>query len=162
VVPATATAAAEGWTAPPAARPAASSWGQAGDYSYWVNRDTAWLYPQLHTVARRFEALVARWGGSPSASLEGRALRQAARTLLLAQASDWPFLIKAGTAGDAAAARVTGLLERLAELCGALEAGAVDAAALHRCERTDLAFPRLDLRWFRPGEPGAAPGGQKS
>jgi 1,4-alpha-glucan branching enzyme len=149
VAPETATAAAEGWTAPPAARPAASSWGQAGDYSYWVNRDTAWLYPQLHAAARRLEILVTRWGNSPAVSREGRALRQAARTLLLTQASDWPFLIKAGTAGEAALERVTGLLARLAGLCAALEAGTVEEAALRRCELTDLAFPHLDLRWFR-------------
>ncbi|HTT58246.1 MAG TPA: 1,4-alpha-glucan branching protein domain-containing protein [Opitutaceae bacterium] len=147
VVAATATAAAEGAEAF-AAQPAASSWGERGDNSYWVNRETAWLYPQLDAVARRFEALLARWGGAPAASPEGRALRQAARALLLAQASDWPFLIRAGTAADAAAAHVTGLLARFATLCDGLESGAVDEATLRRCEQTDLAFPNLDLRWF--------------
>jgi 1,4-alpha-glucan branching enzyme len=113
VAPATATRATEGCAAPHPAQPAPSSWGLAGDYSYWVNRDTAWLYPQLDAAVRRLEALVTQWGNAPPAGREGRALRQAARTLLLAQASDWPFLIKAGTAGEAAVARVTGLLARL-------------------------------------------------
>ncbi len=150
VAPATATRAAEACATPYPAQPAPSSWGLAGDYSFWVNRDTAWLYPQLDAAARRLEALVARWESASPAGREGRALRQAARTLLLAQASDWPFLIKAATAGEAAVARVTGLLARLSGLCAALESGAVDEAELQRCEATDLAFPRLDLRWFRP------------
>jgi len=165
VAPVTATAAADGGAAATAV-PAASSWGQAGDNSYWVNRETAWLYPQLHAAARRLEALLVKWGGdAPVAGsgrnatmasrplgegrdLEGRALRQAARTLLLAQASDWAFLIRAGTAADAAVAGVSGLLERFAGLCAGLETGAVDATALRRCEQTDLAFPDLDLKWF--------------
>ena len=147
VVAATATAATEGAEAF-AARPAASSWGERGDNSYWVNRETAWLYPQLDAAARRFEALLARWSGTPAASPEGRALRQAARALLLAQASDWPFLIRAGTAADAAEAHITGLLGRFASLCDGLEAGAVHEPTLRRCEQTDLAFPNLDLRWF--------------
>ena len=150
VAAATAAAAADG-AASFAAQPAASSWGERGDNSYWVNRETAWLYPQLHAAARRFEALLERWRGAPASGPEGRALRQAARTLLLAQASDWPFLIRAGTAADAAEAQITGLLGRLATLCDGLEAGAVHEAALRRCEQTDLAFPDLDLRWFEAG-----------
>ncbi|HTX66358.1 MAG TPA: hypothetical protein VMD31_11345, partial [Opitutaceae bacterium] len=81
VVAATATAAAEGVKAF-ASQPAASSWGERGDNSFWVNRETSWLYPQLTAAARRFELLLSRGAAAPASSLEGRALRQAARTLL--------------------------------------------------------------------------------
>ncbi|MDD3181087.1 MAG: DUF1957 domain-containing protein [Opitutaceae bacterium] len=131
-------------------RPAPSSWGEAGDYSYWINSDTAWLYPQLDETARRFEALLARFGHEAPAGLAGRTLRQASRTLLLAQASDWPFLIRAGTAREAAVAQVGGLLSRCARLCDELEAGAPTEATLRRCESLDRAFPSLDLRHFQP------------
>ena len=39
--------------------------------------------------------------------LTGRALRQAGRELLLAQASDWPFILRTGTSPEYARRRVT-------------------------------------------------------
>ena len=48
--------------------------------------------------------------------LKARALRQAARELLLAQASDWPFILRAGTSPDYARRRVKDHLLRFIAL----------------------------------------------
>jgi len=45
--------------------------------------------------------------------LQTRALNQAARSILLAQASDWPFIMKSGTTIDYANKRITDHLARL-------------------------------------------------
>ena len=149
VRPETVTRAVMGWETPHEARPAASSWGEAGDYSFWVNHDTAWIYPQLFDAAQRFDALLARYGVAPEGTLAGRALRQAARTLLLAQASDWPFLVKAGTAAEVSTAWIEGLLSRFSSLCDGLERDDIDEAKLRACERADAAFSHINLDRFR-------------
>ena len=58
-------------------------------------------------LARRFKR---------PAALTARALRQAARELLLAQASDWPFILRAGTSPDYARRRVKDHLLRFLTL----------------------------------------------
>ncbi len=130
------------------ARPAASSWGHDGDYSFWVNPDNAWIYPQLAQALTRLQALLPRLAPADPVSIVGRALRQAARTLLLAQASDWAFLLRADTAAAAAREHLGGLLARFATLCDGLENQTIDETTLRDCERKDAAFPRLDLKWF--------------
>ena len=85
-------------------------------------------------------------GAAPEgqSALRRRALAQAARTLLLAQASDWPFLMRAGTAREAAREGLEGLFGRLDALCASLESGRIDRALLEACERRDPAFADLD------------------
>jgi predicted glycosyl hydrolase (DUF1957 family) len=53
---------------------------------------------------------------SQATGLTARALRQAARELLLAQASDWPFILRAGTSPDYARRRVKDHLLRFIAL----------------------------------------------
>ena len=100
--------------------PSASSWGQNGYWEVWLHASNAWIYPHLQTAARRmveaaraevkgvgFLDRAARAGRVPDAdeTLRDRLLRQMARELLLAQSSDWAFLMKTGTATHYAAKR---------------------------------------------------------
>jgi 1,4-alpha-glucan branching enzyme len=144
----TATAAAMASTDAATGMPAASSWGMDGDNTYWINRETDWIYPQLFDAARRLERLLRKQARQPDDELRHRALRQAARTLLLAQASDWPFLIKSGTAAELARERLAGLLTRFGALCTAVEEEQVDIDQLRGFEAIDSAFPDLDLQRF--------------
>lgn len=85
------------------AEPAQSSWGYQGYSEVWLNGSNDWIYPHLHLAAQRMVELVRRY---PRA--EGwrrRALNQAARELLLAQSSDWAFIMKAGTMVEYAVGR---------------------------------------------------------
>lgn len=145
----TATVAATESTDAATGTPAPSSWGMDGDHSYWVNRETDWIYPQLFNAARRFERLLEQRERQPASDLRQRALRQAARTLLLAQASDWPFLIKSGTAADLARDRLSGLLARFDAISEAIENDQIDAEQLRSFETIDTAFPDLDLQRFK-------------
>ena len=86
--------------------------------------------------------------GVAAASLQQRALRQAARELLLAQSSDWPFILKTGTSPEYARHRVTEHLSRFSRLYEQLLEGRVDRAWLARLELQDDIFPELDYRYF--------------
>lgn len=59
-----------------------SSWGRAGTAEVWLGPENGWVWPHLHRAAEQMVGLD-----------DGDALN----ALLLAQASDWPFLIDAKT-----------------------------------------------------------------
>ena len=77
-----------------------------------------------------------------------RVLKQLARELLLAQSSDWAFLMKTGTAKHYATKRVTDHLLRFNRLYDEFIAGSVDEGFLSNCEWRDNLFPDLDWRYY--------------
>jgi 1,4-alpha-glucan branching enzyme len=85
----------------------------------------------------------------PSA-LERRALDQAARELLLAQSSDWAFIMKTGTMVDYAIRRTKEHVLRFTRLHDQLRAGQLDPAWLAHAEAKDNLFPELDYRVYAP------------
>ncbi|MDD2677021.1 MAG: DUF1957 domain-containing protein [Methylacidiphilaceae bacterium] len=128
------------------ARPASSSWGWRGHSEVWLGGENDWIYPHLHSGAHRMVAQAKRY--SSHRRPPQRLLRQAARELLLAQASDWAFLMKTGTASAYAKRRTETHLFRLNRLCGQIEDHAPDFAFLDECERRDNLFPDLNWRYF--------------
>ncbi len=83
-----------------------------------------------------------------AAAVTGRALNQAARELLLAQASDWPFIRRNGTSSDYALKRVKDHLLRFIALPEQLTATRVDEARLKSIEWRDSIFPDLNYRYW--------------
>jgi 1,4-alpha-glucan branching enzyme len=81
--------------------------------------------------------------------LRARALRQAARELLLAQASDWPFILRAGTSPDYARRRVKDHLLRFIALHEQLTLTRVDEKWLAEVEARDNLFPDVDWTYWR-------------
>ena len=128
------------------ATPGASSWGWQGYNECWLNGGTEWIYPHLHQAARVLTQLADRWAGEPEGTVRARSLNQAARSLLLAQASDWPFLIKCGTAVEYAERRVREQLARFHRLTAMVAADALDGRTLAALEAMDNLFPWLDFR----------------
>jgi len=85
-----------------ALRLAEGSWGANGDHSMWLNDRTAWMWQRLWALEDAF------WDAAPAALASPAArpvLAQAARALLLAQASDWEFIISTGVVADYGARR---------------------------------------------------------
>jgi 1,4-alpha-glucan branching enzyme len=128
------------------ATPAASSWGRAGYGEVWLNEANDWVWPPLHRAARRTRALAQRHRGAQG--VLQRALKQLARELLLASASDWPFMMSMGTTVSYAEARVRAHLARHEALADQLEAGQVDEAALAAVEAQDNLLPDIDFEDF--------------
>ena len=131
-----------------AATPSASSWGDGGYNAFWLNPGNDWVYPLLHDAARRMNTLAKQHRDAARGSLIHRALQQAGRTLLLAQASDWAFIMKAQTAKEYALRRTRDHLARFAYLEECVRTGAVDERRLQALEVMDQIFPGLDPAVF--------------
>ncbi|MBX6325612.1 MAG: DUF1957 domain-containing protein, partial [Chthoniobacterales bacterium] len=127
--------------------PAASSWGENGYFEVWLNETNAWLYPRLHVAAQRMNQL-ARHYAHDASPFADRVLKQLARELLLAQASDWPFLIKVGTAREYATKRANDHLARFNRLFDQFTANHVDETFLRDLEWRDNIFPDLNWRYY--------------
>jgi 1,4-alpha-glucan branching enzyme len=124
----------------------AGSWGAGGDNSVWDNEDTRWMWPIIHECeARMLRAVENHREPSP---LETELLNQAARELLLLQASDWPFLITTGQAREYAIDRFKQHVERFERLLENLGNAAVGRDLLDAAWEADKVFPGIDFRWY--------------
>ncbi|MHC5055258.1 MAG: 1,4-alpha-glucan branching protein domain-containing protein [Planctomycetota bacterium] len=126
--------------------PAPSSWGYKGYYEQWLNGTNDWIYPHLHVAERRMSELVHRFPGAGGVLL--RAIKQAGRELLLAQASDWAFLMTTGTAYEYAVRRTHSHVSRFTKLYEEIVGNRIDEGALADMERRDAIFQEIDPRVF--------------
>jgi 1,4-alpha-glucan branching enzyme len=129
------------------ARPAASSWGEEGYWRVWLNETNEWILPHLHVAQDRMTQLARRF--EDPTPLQRRALNQAARELMLAQASDWPFILRTGTSPDYARRRVKDHLLRFIGLQDQLTATSIDEPWLAEIEWRDNLFPQIDYRYWK-------------
>lgn len=126
------------------ARPCLSSWGWKGYNEMWLQGANAWIYRHLHRASWRMTALAR---AHPAAEgVTRRALTQALRELLLAQASDWAFIMASGTVVGYAQARTRQHLQRFTRLYDQLQHGELNESFLAECESRDNCFPALDYR----------------
>jgi len=121
---------------------AEGSWGANGDHSMWLNERTAWTWQRLWGLEDAF------WDVAPAALASAAAqpvLAQAARELLLAQASDWQFIISTGAVVDYAERRFTLHCDDAESLIKALSGGDIEAAGRTADElaRRDDLFPNV-------------------
>jgi len=126
--------------------PSYSSWGHKGYAEVWLEGSNDWIYRHLHKAAERMIDLASRFA-TPN-DLERRALNQAARELLLAQSSDWAFIMKTGTVVDYAVRRTKDHCIRFTDLWEMLNRGVIDEGYLASLERTDNIFPHIDYRVY--------------
>lgn len=129
-------------------RPSMSTWGYKGYNEVWLEGSNDWIYPHLHAAANRMVELARRFR-EPS-PLERRALAQAGRELLLAQASDWAFIMKTGTTVSYAERRTKAHLANFTKLHDGLLGRQLDSDAqwLAALETSDNVFPDLDYRVY--------------
>ena len=140
------------------ATPSMSSWGDKGFSEVWLNQRNQWIYPHLHSAAGE---LAETASAHPAETrLTDRALNQAARELLLAQSSDWAFMINSGAMEQYAAARTKRHLLRFHRILEQVGSGSIDQAWLGHVESQDDVFPEIDLvRDFRAAVRSNEPAG---
>ncbi|QRN93909.1 DUF1957 domain-containing protein [Archangium violaceum] len=130
------------------ATPPLSSWGAGGYANMWLDGSNDWIYRHLHHCARQMADLAKDY---PDAStLQRRALNQAARELLLAQSSDWAFIMKTGTMVDYAVRRTKEHILRFQRLHDQIRDGNIDEGWLSHIEGKNNLFPEIDYRVYRP------------
>jgi len=132
------------------ATPTPSTWGRNGYAEHWINPKTAWMWRPLHESAVRMTQTVQKAMKQPRPRLDDRVLRQAGRELLLAQASDWPFIITDGTTEEYARRRFNDHIHRFHHLLNEYEAQTIDEEKLCVMEHCDAIFPELDYTLFAP------------
>lgn len=124
----------------------ASTWGASGYFDVWVGASNEWCMPHLVGIGERLVRLLrAHRGKGPEVD---RVLRQAAREAMLAQSSDWTFLMSTGTAVEYSSRRFIEHVQRFNQLSRMVDAGEVDEVFLSLCEERDGLFPHLDLDDF--------------
>ena len=130
--------------------PAASTWGENGHLAVWLDPSNAWIYPQLNAAALRMCELAERYTADASNVTDtcDRVLKQLARELLLAQSSDWAFLMKTGTAREYATQRTIDHLARFNRLHDQLVANNLNEKFLRDCEWRDNIFPNVNWRYY--------------
>lgn len=133
------------------ANPAGSSWGGDGTYEFWVNDTNQDIIPLLHQAADRMTEVAdgMRTPADFGESREQAITRQMMRELMLAQASDWPFIMRTGTSPDYAKKRIRDHLNRFWALDGMLRSGECDEKTLNAISQADLIFPDCDPGWYR-------------
>jgi 1,4-alpha-glucan branching enzyme len=129
-------------------QPPMCTWGADGYADVWLNASNDWIYPHLDMAAERMVELARRYE-HPDA-FEWRALNQAARELLLAQSSDWAFIMKTNTTVEYAKKRTRDHVARFDYLYRALTRKCMlEEPILREFEERDNIFPEIDYRVYR-------------
>jgi 1,4-alpha-glucan branching enzyme len=159
-------------------QPCRSSWGANGYSEVWLNPSNDYAHKHLHTAGDRMCELAYKFRDSydvlndldnkikdlkkekkpitsitssskyRNAKLQVRTLNQAARELLLAQSSDWLFIITNNTMVDYAHRRIKDHIGRFTRLYNELNSGKIDRKFLSEIEEKDCVFPDIDYRIY--------------
>lgn len=125
----------------------ATSWGHKGYSEMWLDPSNDWIYRHLHRAEERMVASVQAY---PKADgLAERALKQMARELMLAQSSDWAFIMKMGTSVDYAQKRSKDHIARFSRLYWALINNDLNEEEIKELEIVDNIFPDIDYRIYK-------------
>ncbi|MGC2064580.1 MAG: 1,4-alpha-glucan branching protein domain-containing protein [Thermodesulfovibrionales bacterium] len=132
--------------------PSLSSWGKEGYGTTWVNGENNWIYRHVLHASRLMAEMADAASDNPAqhsnSKVIDRALNQAARELLLAQSSDWPFMIKNRSAAAYAEKRLTGHIQNFLSLHREITTGTINSTSLEHLEMRNSLFPNIDYRIF--------------
>jgi 1,4-alpha-glucan branching enzyme len=123
-----------------------TTWGTDRDHSTWLNPRTQWMWEEIGSAQRElYELLDGPFGEGAGRE---RALKQAAREVLLLESSDWPYMVAKGRAGDYAIERFRAHRQRFGVIArGLREGGSLQVnTTLTEIEEVDNLFGDLDLR----------------
>jgi len=129
------------------ATPSQSSWGWKGYSEMWLQGQNDWIYRHLHAASKKMTELATHFSGNDN--VVRRALNQALRELLLAQSSDWAFIMGTGTHVAYAVKRTKDHLLRFGRLYEDIKSNAIDEGWLSDIENYDNIFPDIDYKAHR-------------
>jgi 1,4-alpha-glucan branching enzyme len=142
------------------------SWGFEGQHWVWTNDAVAWMWDFIYPFEDRFLKMIHAFnphpkegGGLETVNTQLRSiLEQAARELLLIEASDWPFVISTKGAIEYSKMRFAEHAEFLTRLLDLAEhydtnigLSSADSDFLKEASAKDRVFPKIDLGWWGKG-----------
>ena len=127
--------------------PCRSSWGANGYSEVWLNETNDYAHKHLHDIGEKMVKLAHEFYNETNPLLI-RALNQCAREVLLAQSSDWLFIITNGTMVDYAKKRIKDHVGRFNKLYEQIELNKIDEDFLISIEEKDCIFPEIDFKIY--------------
>ncbi len=130
------------------------SWGEKGNHSVWINERNRWMWEiEYRAEGSLLKAIYELpWRDNAKVHLQ---LQNAARELVLLQASDWPFVVHTQGATDYGIQRMAGHstnFNRAIDMAAAVAAGAkldeLQQAETAEMELHDSIFDDIDLNWW--------------
>ena len=122
--------------------PCRSSWGANGYSEVWLNPTNDYVHKHLHVAGYKMCELAKAFPNAKG--LKKKALNQCARELLLAQSSDWLFIITNGTMVDYAKKRIKDHIGRFTALYEQIKNDNIDEEFLKDISKKDKIFPDID------------------
>ncbi|MCA1981075.1 MAG: DUF1957 domain-containing protein [Calditerrivibrio sp.] len=123
-----------------------SSWGDKGYYDVWLNAGNEWIYKHLKVISDKMLDYANKFKDTSDNQIV-RVLNQMARELLLAQSSDWAFLITTKTATEYASKREREHIHNFLRLESMLNEG-LDFDYLTKLENKNSIFQEIDFRVY--------------
>ena len=127
--------------------PCRSSWGANGYSEVWLNPTNDYAHRHLHVAGDRMVELAHNYCNEQD-NLKIKALNQCARELLLAQSSDWLFIITNGTMVDYAKKRIKEHIGRFTKLYTQIKNDEIDSDFLESVEKKDCIFPEISFKIY--------------
>ncbi len=128
--------------------PCRSSWGANGYSEVWLNQTNDYVHRHLHKIGDLMVELASNFPNEPD-GIKKDALNQCAREVLLAQSSDWLFIITNGTMVDYAKKRIKEHVGRFFKLYDQIKKNKIDKDYLDAIHSQDLIFDDIDYNIYR-------------
>jgi len=126
--------------------PSFSSWGSGGYSRVWLDGTNDWIYRHLHRMEGRMSEYAQTY--YHATGIQERALKQMARELLLAESSDWAFIMKTGTMVQYAVRRTKEHIANFMRLYEEIGRDSIDTDFLTVLESHNNIFPHIDFRVY--------------
>ena len=129
------------------ATPCRSSWGAKGYSEVWLNPTNDYAHRHLHKAGNRMVEIAHEFPNEGN-TIRRKALNQLARELLLAQSSDWLFIITNGTMVDYAKKRIKDHIGRFTKLYFQIKNDNIDEKFIDELYEKDKVFPDIDYMLY--------------
>lgn len=127
-------------------QPSTSSWGAEGYYRVWINGENEWMYLHQHVAEDRMIELARTYPNAEG--LLRLALNQAARELLLAESSDWAFIITTATSVQYARKRFRDHIYRFNRIYEMIKQNDINEDWLVQIASFDTIFQEIDYKVY--------------
>ena len=128
--------------------PCRSSWGARGYSEVWLNSSNDYAHRHLHKAGNRMVELANKFPCEGDTLLR-KALNQCARELLLAQSSDWLFIITNGTMVDYAKKRIKDHIGRFTKLYLQIMNNKIDEKFVDELYEKDKIFDNINYEIYK-------------